>query len=92
MNCPDCDTLMYYDNCRCGFKLPPKTTIEIKQVGMQVSNEPIKIKEEVAAMLNGLTGRALADASMKYCREVLNKAKARNAQEKLQRMGERNVI
>jgi hypothetical protein len=82
---------MIGDECRCGFKIPPVSTVEIKKVGAQETNFPLPINDDVAKLFSQckLTGRPYAEVCMDYCREVLRKAKARNEFERLQRRGQK---
>lgn len=93
MNCPDCDTLMFRDECGCGFKIPRASTIEIKKVGAQESTAPKVIDENAARALNAttLTGKPFGEWCFKYCMDVLKKANARNELEKLKRKGMKNA-
>lgn len=93
MNCPDCDTLMFRDECGCGFKVPRASTIEIKQVGAQETNFPMVLDAETAKVLSGtkLTGRPFAELCVKYCMEILKKASAKKEFERLQLKGNRHV-
>jgi len=87
MNCPDCDTLMFSDECGCGFKVPPISTIEIKQMGAQESSFPVVMSEDVEKMLSTtkLTGRPFAELCVSYCMDVLKKSAAKKQTELLMR-------
>lgn len=87
MNCPDCDSLMFKEECPCGFKVPAVSTIEIKQMGAQETNYPVEIDEDIAKILSStkLTGRPFADLCFKYCMDILNKGKVNAKQELLRR-------
>jgi molybdopterin-guanine dinucleotide biosynthesis protein len=71
MNCPMCDSLLYYAECRCGWKRPTISTIEIKKMGAEESKEPVVIEEHVKAILEKAPLAGKENAA--YCLDVIRK-------------------
>lgn len=73
MNCPDCDSLLYKSECQCGFKIPAITTIEIKKIGADISEEPLPKDEKVEEVLRDvkLSGKEYGEYCMKYLKKIL---------------------
>jgi len=73
MNCPQCDSLLYRNMCACGFKVPPVSTIEIKQMGAVKSNYPLQADTRTKEALSGvnLTGKAYAEYCIEYAKKIL---------------------
>ena len=74
MNCPNCDSLMYKSDCACGWKSPPVSTIQIKQMGAQETNFPLEIPDGVKNLLADTVGKERQRLCVDYMKQLLRGA------------------